>query len=103
MTVSEITTRKYLQYVTAFACHGKSPDQLGPNELLEAIKPTCSSSSQSNTRHGRERVAALRFFFIKTLKRHQFRQFLPIPSAGCRQCSVQKRVLCFASCCGTSF
>ncbi len=31
---SEITTRKYLQYVTAFARHfGKSPDQLGPNEL----------------------------------------------------------------------
>ena len=31
---SEITTNKYLQYVTAFARHfGKSPDQLGPNEL----------------------------------------------------------------------
>ena len=31
---SEITTRKYLQYVTAFARHfGKPPDQLGPNEL----------------------------------------------------------------------
>jgi hypothetical protein len=31
---SEITIRKYLQYVTAFARHfGKSPDQLGPNEL----------------------------------------------------------------------
>jgi len=31
---SEITTRKYLQYVTTFARHfGKSPDQLGPNEL----------------------------------------------------------------------
>jgi len=31
---SEITTRKYLQYVTAFARHfGKSPDQLGANEL----------------------------------------------------------------------
>ena len=31
---SEITTRKYLRHVTAFARHfGKSPDQLGPNEL----------------------------------------------------------------------
>jgi integrase/recombinase XerD len=31
---SEITTRKYLRYVTALARHfGKSPDQLGPNEL----------------------------------------------------------------------
>jgi integrase len=25
------------------------------------------------------RVAALRFFFVKTLKRHQFREFLPYP------------------------
>ena len=24
-------------------------------------------------------VAALRFFFVKTLKRHQFREFLPYP------------------------
>jgi integrase/recombinase XerD len=31
---SEITTRKDLQYVTAFARHfGKARDQLGPNEL----------------------------------------------------------------------
>jgi hypothetical protein len=31
---SEITTRKYLQYVTVFARHfGKPPDQLGPDEL----------------------------------------------------------------------
>jgi integrase len=25
------------------------------------------------------RVAALRFFFVRTLKRHQFREFLPYP------------------------
>jgi integrase/recombinase XerD len=37
---SEITTRKYLQYVTAFARHfGKPPDQLGP-------KLTCSASAR---------------------------------------------------------
>ena len=76
---SEITTRKYLQYVTAFARHfGKPPDQLGPNELRSyqayllqerKVKPGTAVNC----------VAALRFFFIKTLKRHQFREFLPYP------------------------
>jgi len=76
---SEITTRKYLQYVTAFARHfGKSPDQLGPNELrsyqaylLQERKVTPGTAVNC--------VAALRFFFVKTLKRHQFREFLPYP------------------------
>jgi site-specific recombinase XerD len=76
---SEITTRKYLQYVTAFARHfGKSPDQLGPNELrsyqaylLQERKVTPGTAVNC--------VAALRFLFIKTLKRHQFREFLPYP------------------------
>jgi len=76
---SEITTRKYLQYVTEFARHfGKSPDQLGPNELrsyqaylLQERKVTPGTAVIC--------VAALRFFFIKTLKRHQFREFLPYP------------------------
>ena len=76
---SEITTRKYLQYVTAFARHfGKPPDQLGPNELrsyqaylLQERKVTPGTAVNC--------VAALRFFFIKTLKRHQFREFLPYP------------------------
>jgi integrase/recombinase XerD len=76
---SEITTRKYLRYVTAFARHfGKSPDQLGPNELrsyqaylLQERKVTPGTAVNC--------VAALRFFFIKTLKRHQFREFLPYP------------------------
>ena len=76
---SEITTSKYLQYVTAFARHfGKSPDQLGPNELrsyqaylLQERKVTPGTAVNC--------VAALRFFFIKTLKRHQFREFLPYP------------------------
>src|SRR5258708_38352078 len=79
---SEITTRKYLQYVTAFARHfGKSPDQLGPNELrsyqaylLQERKVTPGTAVNC--------VAALRFFFVKTLKRHQFREFLPYPQGS---------------------
>jgi integrase/recombinase XerD len=76
---SESTTRKYLQYVTAFARHfGKSPDQLGPNELrsyqaylLQERKVTPGTAVNC--------VAALRFFFVKTLKRPQFREILPYP------------------------
>src|SRR5258706_5496300 len=76
---SEITTRKYLKVVSDFAKHfGKSPDKLGPNELrsyqaylLKERKLTPGTAVNC--------VAALRFFFIKTLKRHQFREFLPYP------------------------
>ena len=57
---------------------GKSPDKLGPNELrtyqaylLQERKLTPGTVINQ--------VAALRFFFVKTLKRHQFREFLPYP------------------------
>jgi integrase/recombinase XerD len=88
---SEITTRKYLQYVTAFARHfGKSPDQLGPNGLrsyqaylLQERKVTPGTAVSC--------VAALRFFFIKTLKRHQFREFLPYPKDRRRLPTVLSR------------
>jgi integrase/recombinase XerD len=76
---SEITTRKYLQVVSDFARHfGKSPDKLGANELRtyqayllkeRKLKPGTAVNC----------VAALRFFFVKTLKRHHFREFLPYP------------------------
>src|SRR3989454_11320898 len=76
---SAITTRNYLRVVTEFAKHfGKSPDKLGPNELrtyqaylLKERKLTPGTAVNC--------VAALRFFFVKTLKRHQFREFLPYP------------------------
>src|SRR5579872_1980964 len=88
---SEITTRKYLQYVSAFARHfGKPPDQLGPNELrsyqaylLRERKVTPGTAVNC--------VAALRFFFIKTLKRSQYREFLPYPKDRRRLPTVLSR------------
>jgi integrase len=76
---SAITTRNYLQVVSDFAKHfGKSPDKQGPNELrtyqaylLKERKLTPGTVANW--------VSALRFFFVKTLKRHQFRDFLPYP------------------------
>src|SRR5258707_776064 len=76
---SAITTRNYLRVVTEFAKHfGKSPDKLGPNELrtYQAYLLTERKLTPGTVVN---RVAALRFLFVKTLKRHQFREFLPYP------------------------
>ena len=76
---SAIATRNYLRVVTEFAKHfGKSPDKLGPNELrtYQAYLLTECKLTPGTVVN---RVAALRFFFVKTLKRHQVREFLPYP------------------------
>ena len=77
--------------MTAFAQHfSKSPDQLGPNELrsyqaylLKERKVTPGTAVNC--------VAALRFFFIKTLKRPLFREFLPYPKDRRRLPTVLSR------------
>ena len=76
---SEKTTRYYLRFVERFAQHfGKSPDKLGPEHLrryqayLLKERKLCPGTVENH-------VAALRFFFIRTLNRHEFRQFLPYP------------------------
>ena len=76
---SAITTRNYLRVVADFAKHfGKSPDKLGLNELrtYQAYLPRERKLTPGTVIN---QVAALRFFFVKTLKRHQFRDFLPYP------------------------
>jgi site-specific recombinase XerD len=88
---SQITTRNYLRVVGEFAKYfGKSPDRLGPNELrtyqaylLQERKLTPGTVVN--------RVAALRFFFVKTLKRQQFRDFLPYPQDRRRLPTVLSR------------
>jgi site-specific recombinase XerD len=73
------TKRRYLRFVERFAKHfGKSPDKLGPEHLrcyqayLLRERKLCPGTVENH-------VAALRFFFIRTLHRHEFRQFLPYP------------------------
>ena len=88
---SAITTRNYLRVVTEFAkCFGKSPDKLGPNELrtYQAYLLTECKLTPGTVVN---RVAALRFFFVKTLKRHQFREFLPYPQDRRRLPTVLSR------------
>ena len=76
---SKGTIRYYLRFVERFAQHfGKSPDKLGPEHLrsyqayLLKEQKLCPGSVEHP-------VAALRFFFIRTLHRPEFREFLPYP------------------------
>ncbi|MGB6841084.1 MAG: site-specific integrase [Candidatus Sulfotelmatobacter sp.] len=98
---SAITTRNYLRVVSDFAKHfGKSPDKLGPNELrtYQAYLLTECKLTPGTVVN---RVAALRFFFVKTLKRHQFREFLPYPRARRRlPTGAQPRGGCAIDRCG---
>jgi integrase/recombinase XerD len=88
---SAVTTRNYLRVVSDFAKHfGKSPDKLGPNEL-RTYQAYLLRDRKLTPGTVVNRVAALRFFFVKTLKRHQFRDFLPYPQDRRRLPTVLSR------------
>ncbi|HEX4715621.1 MAG TPA: tyrosine-type recombinase/integrase [Ktedonobacteraceae bacterium] len=88
---SAITTRNYLRVVADFAKHfGKSPDKLGPNEL-RSYQAYLLQDRKLTPGTVVNWVAALRFFFVKTLKRHQFRDFLPYPQDRRRLPTVLSR------------
>jgi integrase/recombinase XerD len=76
---SESTTRGYLMAVRQFAEHfGKPPDQLGPDEL-RTYQAYLLKERKLAVGTVVARVAALRFFLVRTLKRHEFREDLPYP------------------------
>ena len=76
---SDRTIRYYLQAVALFAKHfGKRPDQLGPDEL-RTYQAYLLRERKLAVASVVARVAALRFFYVRTLKRHEFREDLPYP------------------------
>jgi integrase/recombinase XerD len=78
---SEGTTRAYLQAVQQFAVHfGKSPDKLGPDDL-RSYQAYLLVERKLAVASLVARVAALRFFFVRTLKRREFRDELPYPKS----------------------
>jgi integrase/recombinase XerD len=78
---SEGTTRAYLQAVQQFAVHfGKSPDKLGPDDL-RSYQAYLLVERKLAVACVVARVAALRFFFVRTLKRREFREELPYPKS----------------------
>jgi integrase/recombinase XerD len=79
---SDSTARGYLSAVAAFAQYfGKPPDQLGPDDLRR-YQAYLLKKRKLGVNTVIARVAALRFFFVRTLKRHEFRQDLPCPRCG---------------------
>ena len=88
---SAVTTRNYLRVVSEFAKYfGKSPDRLGPNEL-RTYQAYLLQDRKLTPGTVVNQVAALRFFFVKTLKRQQFRDFLPYPQDRRRLPTVLSR------------
>jgi integrase/recombinase XerD len=88
---SSITTRNYLRVVTEFAKYfGKPPDRLGLNEL-RTYQAYLLRERKLTPGTVVKQVAALRFFFVKTLKRSQFRDFLPYPQDRRRLPTVLSR------------
>ena len=76
---SDRTARGYISAVADFARHfGKPPDQLGSDEL-RSYQAYLLKRRKLAVNTVVARVAALRFFFVRTLKRHEFRQELPYP------------------------
>jgi integrase/recombinase XerD len=78
---SESTTRAYLQAVQQFAAHfRRSPDKLGPDDL-RSYQAYLLVERKLAVASVVARVAALRFFFVRTLKRRDFREELPYPKS----------------------
>jgi len=76
---AEGTTRYYVRAVRQFAQHfGKSPNKLGPSEL-RSYQAYLLKERKLAVGTVIAYVAALRFFFVRTLKRHQFQEDLPYP------------------------
>lgn len=76
---SDITIRHHLRAVEEFARYfAKAPDKLGLDELRTYqahLFKTRKLAVGTVVNH----VAALRFFFVRTLKRPEFRDFIPYP------------------------
>src|ERR1035437_10831398 len=76
---SEGTPRRYLRFVERFAQHfGKSLDKLGPDHL-RSYQAYLLKVRKLDPGTVENHVAALRFFFVRTLHRREFREFLPYP------------------------
>ena len=76
---ADSTARYYVRAVEQFARHfGKSPDKLGL-EHLRTYQAYLLKQRKLAVGTVVSQVAALRFFFVRTLKRHEFHEFLPYP------------------------
>ena len=76
---SDKTIRYYVRFVERFAQHfGKSPDKLGL-EQVRSYQSYLLKQRRLSPGSVEHHISALRFFFVHTLHRYEFRQFLPFP------------------------
>ena len=71
------TVRTYIKIVERFAKHfGRSPDRLGPHQIRE-YQVHLFRDRRLSPCTVEQHVAALRFLFVKTLRRHYMHEHLP--------------------------
>ena len=76
---SQSTTRAYVRVVHELAAYfGQPPDRLGP-EHLRQFQAHLFRERKLNARTVVQYSAGLRFFFVKTLKRHDLLESIPLP------------------------
>ncbi len=76
---SKATVRTYLMAVRQFAEYfHRSPDKLGPDHIRR-FQSYLLQEKKLSPRSVVQRVSALRFLFVKTLKRHYMLEHLPFP------------------------
>jgi integrase/recombinase XerD len=81
---SQETTRAYLRTVGAFAKHfHRSPEQLGP-EHIRQYQAHLFSVNKLAAHTVSQQTAALRFLFVKTLKRAYMVEHIPFPKTPLR-------------------
>ena len=78
------TKRTYLRIVEELAQYfHRSPDQLGPENIRESL-PTSFVTAQMSGNSVNQTVGALRFFFVKMLKRPWTPGDIPFPKKRIR-------------------
>src|SRR5258706_6231185 len=78
---SQATVRTYLLAVRQFVEYfHRSPDQLGPDQIRR-FQSYLLLEKKLRPRTVVQRVSALRFLFVNTLKRHYMLEHIPFPKA----------------------
>lgn len=93
---SQQTTQAYIRTVEEFARYfHRSPDQLGPEHIRE-FQAHLFSERDLAAKSVAQRTAALRFLFVKTLRRHYMLEHIPFPKIPLRLPTVlsQEEVTC---------
>src|SRR5215469_3021305 len=85
------TIRHYIRWVEQYArFFGKSPDKLGL-EHLRTYQAHLLKTRKLSPGTVEGHVAALRFLYVRTLKRHEFRDYIPYPRVPKKLPSILSR------------